>query len=472
MSQAMATTTLDLREVSDIPHFFFSYARADRDKYLERFFSDLTERVAGLLATGTNDVAFLDISSIETGEDWNTKIARAAQTSYVLVCIYSPRFFSKRRTNEFCAKEFSVFLERHKHNDELRYGPYKWGNETLVGVQGVRNIVPVLWYSESDLQKSDDLPPPMVRTVQYNLKKVNLDLDKLYRTKGMSRIAIRRSGTYFDVILRLAGLICEYSHNPLPPLPFLPDFTKLQNAFWDSPLEAPLDTGDSGIGLGPPDVAEADLAAEPSDKARAKEFQGPGQLLAIELRSPADPDSVWAPYPGYQSLSDLVADIATERRLACRSELLDPADSGFPSRLQVILTAATRTNTLAVLILDPFCLAEREIRDQLSRLIVQDTWRGGFLIPVDSSNEEALRLTAQHEHIFEISSEHEQQVVVRRAAGSGSDFRIALLSVLDGILDRIFKHGEIYQAFRDNAGPVTKPQITNVHTREHSYDRS
>jgi len=463
----MATTnTLDVREVSDIPHFFVSYARADRDKYLERFFSDLTERVAGLLAAGTNDVAFLDINSIETGEDWNTKIAGAAQTSHVLVCIYSPRFFSKRRTNEFCAKEFSVFLERHKHNNELSYGPYKWRNETLVGVRGVRNIVPVLWYSENELQESDDLPPPMVRTVKWDLNKVTSELNKLYRTKGMSRIAIRRAGTYFDVILRLAGLICEYSHNPLPPLPFLPDFAKLQNAFWDSPREAPQDTSDCATGLGQPDVAEAGVAAEPYTEARAEEFQGPGQLLAIELRSPADPGSVWAPYRGYQSLSDLVADIATERRLACRSELLDPAGPGFPSRLQVMLTAATRTNTLAVLILDPFCLAETEIRDRVSRLVVQDTWRGGLLIPVDSSNAEALRLTAQHKHILEISTGHEQQVVVRRAAGSIGDFRIALLSILDDILARIVKHGEIYQTFPDNAGPQTKPQITNVHTPE------
>jgi hypothetical protein len=381
--------------------------------------------------------------------------------------IFAP-FFSKRRTNEFCAKEFSVFLERHKHNNELSYGRYKWGNETLIGVQGVRNIVPVLWYSESDLRKLDDLPPPMVRTVQYNLNKVTLELDRLYRTKGMSRIAIRRSGTYFDVIIRLAGLICEYSHNPLPPLPFLPDFAKLQNAFWDSPQEAPQDTSDCDTGLGRPDVAETGVPAEP----RAEEFQGPGQLLAIELRSPADPESVWAPYRGYESLSDLVADIATERRLACRSELLDPAGPGFLSRLQVMLTAATRTNTLAVLILDPFCLAESEIRDRLSRLVVQGTWRGGFLIPADSSDEEALRLTTQHKDIFEISSDHEQQVVVCQAAGSVYDFRVAVLSVLDEILARIVKHGEIQQTFPDNAGPVTRPQITNVNTLEHSYDRS
>jgi hypothetical protein len=42
------------------PRFFLSYARADLDKYLMRFFSDLRERAARLMGIGTDEVAFID----------------------------------------------------------------------------------------------------------------------------------------------------------------------------------------------------------------------------------------------------------------------------------------------------------------------------------------------------------------------------------------------------------------------------
>jgi hypothetical protein len=95
--------------------FFFSYSRADweYDVYLERFFADLDMKVAMVTGAGTRKVGFRDEKDVKTGDDWAREISAAVQTSPVLVCIYTPNFFSAERTHEFCGKEFMAFLKRN-----------------------------------------------------------------------------------------------------------------------------------------------------------------------------------------------------------------------------------------------------------------------------------------------------------------------------------------------------------------------
>src|SRR4051812_3184763 len=172
------------------PHFFISYSRGDFNRYLERFFSDLMESVAGLLDVSIDDVAFIDRANVLTGDDWNKKISRAAQVSNVLVCIYSPRYFSVNRSHEYCAKEFAAFLMRH---DSLSYERYYDGKSHVVGITGVRNIIPILWYSEKELEESGGLPPAVVRTIQYSISGIASDIANTYMSKGMKEITRRRT---------------------------------------------------------------------------------------------------------------------------------------------------------------------------------------------------------------------------------------------------------------------------------------
>jgi hypothetical protein len=106
----------------NIPYFFFfSYSRGDNDVYLRKFFESLVERVASLTGVHeTHTVGFRDEQDVSAGDDWNSKISAAVQISKVLVCIYSPRFFSKLGIHEYCAKEFAAFLKR---NPQTRYEP-------------------------------------------------------------------------------------------------------------------------------------------------------------------------------------------------------------------------------------------------------------------------------------------------------------------------------------------------------------
>ena len=135
--------------------FFFSYSRADweNDLFLERFFKDLASKVAIVTGAGTRKVEFRDEEGVQTGDDWTRKISEAVQNSDVLVCAYTPNFFSAGRTHEFCAKEFMAFLKRDpKHRYERVVDQ---GGCERYEVREARNILPILWLSETRARRAE-----------------------------------------------------------------------------------------------------------------------------------------------------------------------------------------------------------------------------------------------------------------------------------------------------------------------------
>ena len=99
--------------------FFLSYSRRDalesgkkENIWFVKFRDDLIRDVAreAKLATSVppEDVGFYDRDAIKTGDHWSETLATALQCSNVMVCLYSPNYF----TSEYCGKEFQVFSER------------------------------------------------------------------------------------------------------------------------------------------------------------------------------------------------------------------------------------------------------------------------------------------------------------------------------------------------------------------------
>jgi hypothetical protein len=119
------------------------------------------------------------------------------QASGVLVCVYTPNFFSVERTHEFCAKEFMAFLKRDPDHRYERVVD-DMGRERYA-VREAHNILPIMWLSEHVLVDLNKLPPYTVRTIQYtlNFAGVSRALNDQYRAKGMSLIATQRRGTYW-----------------------------------------------------------------------------------------------------------------------------------------------------------------------------------------------------------------------------------------------------------------------------------
>jgi hypothetical protein len=428
--------------------FFFSYSRTDwvYDAYLPKFFEDLEKKVAMVTGAGTRKVGFRDEEGVKTGDDWTRKISAAVQTSHVLVCVYTPNFFSAERTHEFCAKEFMAFLKRDpQHRYERVVDP---GGREHYEVRKARNILPILWLSERELVELNKLPPYAVRTIQYtlNFARVPRDINDQYRTKGMSLITTQRRGTYRQILTHLATRIVELAANPLPPIAPPPDVRTLRNAFWD-----------------PPEIAAAGAApahGDGDDDATVPSL-GPKQLLAFEVRSaPGDP-SAWAPYPGEPSLRVLVEEVAQSRRRTSRYRTFNPSAGDFVTGLLAALTDATEKRVLPILLVDPKALASRESRNAVASLL-RRAWRGGIVVPVDASDQPSIRLMESIKADFEMTPNEREWVVVRVAQGGVAEFRTAVISVADDILARIVRHGSVERSTPATVGPSAPPRITNM----------
>ena len=105
--------------------FFTSYARMDRNRWMDRFVDNLSEDVGAKMAIARADVCFYDVKSIRTGSQWRDVLSEGLRQSRVLVFFYSPRYVR----STYCGKEFRAFL----HRLEAHRGT------------AVRAIFPVLW---------------------------------------------------------------------------------------------------------------------------------------------------------------------------------------------------------------------------------------------------------------------------------------------------------------------------------------
>jgi WD40 repeat protein/MinD-like ATPase involved in chromosome partitioning or flagellar assembly len=166
--------------------FFISYARADWDDYLEKFFRDLT---AELRVFGTSYVpGFIDTPSSQPKEAWSDAVQQALDTSLALVAVYSPNYFASNHTG----REFAAF----------RQDPS-------------RLIAPIVWNPVPQV-------PPAAKQVQY----VDTNFPGVYRREGLRYIMrLKRHGdAYSQVVHELAerlesfGRAHPQSLRPLPPL--------------------------------------------------------------------------------------------------------------------------------------------------------------------------------------------------------------------------------------------------------------
>jgi hypothetical protein len=215
------------------PYLFFSYSRSDSNKYLERFHSDLCEEVRAKADIAKEKAGFRDLNDVKTGDAWYQEIMDSLAVAGVLVCMYSASYFSKSRSHEFCAKEFAAFLMRRG----IRYDWYVDGQgQRHLGVVASQNVLPVLWHSEDELLALNDLPPPFVRSIKYDLQLgvLKRGAAETYRKDGMLGIVRRQAkGTYWPIIQYLAKEIILRAKSPPPPLIPKPLLDMIPNPFWD-----------------------------------------------------------------------------------------------------------------------------------------------------------------------------------------------------------------------------------------------
>ncbi|MHC2282154.1 hypothetical protein ACVME8_008797 [Bradyrhizobium diazoefficiens] len=435
-----------------VPYFFFSYSQADTDEFLDRFFEDLRQRVANLsgLAIKKNDpgweeqfdrVGFRDRYGVKTGEDWKEKIGTAIQRNGVLVCVYSPNFFSRLKTKEFCGQEFAAFLMR---DPGIRYAPGTGEPEKEFQLQGARNILPIVWYKLRHLQ-NQKLPPYVVHSIAWTLSTpVATQVNTRYLEAGLRRIAMERCGEYDDILDHFAERIIDLAKDPLPPLPAVPDIGTLRNAFWSQPEESQIDRAAAASA-----VAQAVVASA---------TRGPTRMLVIEVRAQGASD--WSPYVGDQSIPALFEEVSNQKQLSTDWMTLDPSAADFMDRMMSALEDAADRSIRPIVVVDPRCLANGVWRSTLVGLL-QRRRRAGFLVPADAADRDAVRLIEQYRYLLQ-PADDAPDWVVRISVGNMTQFRTAVSSVADDMLARIVKTDPVRQTPPDNAGPVARPRIANL----------
>jgi hypothetical protein len=440
-----------------VPCFFLSYSHVDWDTYLDRFYEDLVREVKRLSDDGDkvhSDKGFRDLDDIKTGDIWHQEILNSVSTAHVLVCIYSVHYFSRR--HPFCAKEFGAFLMRAG----LVYNWYYDGGKRLLGIAKAKNLLPVLWLGEEDLLKLNDLPPPSVRSIKYDLSipGISGSLKDAYKTRGMLAITRRRrAGTYWTVVEGLAREIVRRAKHPPPPLQPKPALDELPNPFWDPPpswAQTPLDAG--------PGMADPATAAPPEPLAAIGAIRQNVslQIVTVELRRGV-PLPEWAPYPNAPSLASLVAEAAQDRRLALGYFVADIEARDFPQTAAALLVGATQNYARPILLVDPRAAADaagfRAVRD----LITQD-WLGGVIVPAAAEDQEAVRRADRFRNALQLPAGRSERLVIRGATLTAAEFRTAVISLADEILSRIVQFGIVRRNPPLNDGPAARPRISNA----------
>jgi hypothetical protein len=197
--------------MADLPTFFFSHARQDREtpgKYLISFFEDLEIKLAQWVGINLKEKRLGTIDArVRHSEDWDQELSRGLSSNRVFMAILTPLYFNRPN----CGKELAVFLMRSRDLDIDQNGALK----------GARNVIMIRWLPENAYAanaEKDALIPPILRLIEDTPGDDGRDPDRTqaierYQKKGMEK-CVKREPEYGELLDLLAGRIRE-----LPDLP-------------------------------------------------------------------------------------------------------------------------------------------------------------------------------------------------------------------------------------------------------------
>jgi FxsC-like protein len=295
--------------------FYLSYARGDANEYVKRFVTDLNSEVSQYAGLGADEaVGFFDLTSIETGDDWNTVALSALLTSRTMVCLYSPRYFN----SEYCGKEFELFRSRLELYREASLGP-----------AATPAILPVL------LLPVDKSLPRSVSDIQY----ADSDFPRVYAEEGllyMMKLRRKFREEYDELVSRFARkLVKVATEYPLPSLDTVPPLPDVPSAFADKG-PAPKKTAQAG-----PSYAEFIFVA-----ATRAEMQAEG--IRLGLKDYGDEGWNWKPYSKVP--------VGIFAQAAASEESFRYQANPLTSDLMQQLEEADKSNTIVIVVIDPWSL--------------------------------------------------------------------------------------------------------------------
>jgi len=387
---------------SSLPYlFFFSYARYDRNKYLERFFEDLVEKVGRKAAR--SGVSFRDLPRIEPGDDWEAELVDALQTSQTLLCIYTPYYFNR----EYCGKEFGIFVQRQGVSLD----------ENGV-VRGSNRIIPVLWMKESDLQRHG-FPPSALQAIQYSVTQ-HIDV---YRAKGLEGILREtgRRGPYQTILEELSELIVNRSTPLLAALPHPPTLGKAPNIFAVTPAPVSRPTH------GGPHVL------------RAFHLLAGTEAGAPETESAVSPEAA-------------IADVGFELGMTCVHQTVNASVGDAGAELLAALLDATSRNE--VVVVTATSSRDALLQRLMEGLLASGGWRGALVILPGTSARAAASFASR---LGDAAAGDD--VIVTAALGSAAELHSVLRRLVEGLQRRIVATGDLRRLLAER-GPERRPLVS------------
>jgi FxsC-like protein len=189
--------------------FFFSYARENRSRHLERFRKNLIQQLKLRKHFPKDEIGFFDGEDIKAGDNWKDALGTALRTSRVFLALCSPDYIN----SEYCGKEFQIFLER--------FETYK---KTASSTRPPRLIMPILWGD----------PRGSLRDVISQFQYTDDQYPAIYAEEGLSRMMDQKkhADAYKQFVIRLANKIVENSAaHPMPDLATLRPLENVNSAF-------------------------------------------------------------------------------------------------------------------------------------------------------------------------------------------------------------------------------------------------
>ena len=256
-----------------MPRVFASYAQRDYNKQLRKFVEDLATELDSQTVGDAATVVFFDRKGVHAGEKWSDVIIDAVSETGVLVCLMTPRYF----TRPWCGRELQTFLDR---------------TSALPPHVKPRFIFPIWWQR-----------PAGQRTIPKRLLEyLNTDdgYPAEYATTGVRELALEGKRIKLGKLVRRLAALITQALETAPQLPRatpVPDVEDIMNAFdeqqpYDVRVVSLTQGGDAWRPTtGEPTIAEAlDTTAENLTVFIRKADTGPN--LAASLRKAQDEQQV------------------------------------------------------------------------------------------------------------------------------------------------------------------------------------
>ena len=416
-----------------MPYFFLSYASADGDGYVDRFYRDLCEAVRARTGHPADDVGFRDRSGIAVGATWPHAISAALASARVLVAVCSPSYFA----SETCGKEWQLFTELTRRRAAAA------GGRTDA-------LLPIVWIPTAS-------PPEVARRIQHTHE----GFGATYRREGLHFIARlhRYRDDYHMFVVRLAERIVEAAGDaPLPPPVSVPDLTATRNAFEPSPGHPPAPVRAAAGAATPPATARDDRQPAAAWHAYGEGPVTPGgprhvtfvvvaapsaEVAAVrrDLRAYGPGPFDWVPYrpASGQRIAVFAQNVASARDLTSALRSVEQP-------IAELLAQARRRNEIVVLLVDVWSTSLEPYRRLLADYDERNAPATAVLVPWNAADGETSERSDELRQALCHALPNNTargDTVYRPSLPTIAAFREALEEVLAEAQARVFKLGAV-----------------------------